>query len=116
MRRSRRTRSPCSIFISPMPAQEPIRSEKGARARERAKERLDREIPGLHIVGTSSPRVDVDASDAELERVLAPVKAARPDLIFVALGAPKQEIWSHRVREELRPAVLVGIGASLDFL
>jgi N-acetylglucosaminyldiphosphoundecaprenol N-acetyl-beta-D-mannosaminyltransferase len=34
----------------------------------------------------------------------------------VALGAPKQEIWIDQVRDELRPAVLLGVGASLDFV
>jgi len=34
----------------------------------------------------------------------------------VALGAPKQEIWSHRNLERLRPAVMLGVGASLDFV
>jgi N-acetylglucosaminyldiphosphoundecaprenol N-acetyl-beta-D-mannosaminyltransferase len=36
--------------------------------------------------------------------------------VLVALGAPKQEIWIDLVRDELRPTVLFGIGASLDFL
>ena len=35
---------------------------------------------------------------------------------MVALGAPKQELWSRAVVDELRPAVLVGCGASLDFI
>jgi exopolysaccharide biosynthesis WecB/TagA/CpsF family protein len=44
------------------------------------------------------------------------MKLAAPDLVLVALGSPKQELWIHRNREALRPAVLLGIGATLDFL
>ena len=36
--------------------------------------------------------------------------------MLVALGAPKQELWSHSRAELLKPAVLVGVGASLDFI
>jgi N-acetylglucosaminyldiphosphoundecaprenol N-acetyl-beta-D-mannosaminyltransferase len=36
--------------------------------------------------------------------------------LLVALGCPKQEIWMHRHREALRPAVMLGVGATLEFL
>jgi N-acetylglucosaminyldiphosphoundecaprenol N-acetyl-beta-D-mannosaminyltransferase len=36
--------------------------------------------------------------------------------VLVALGAPKQEIWIDEVAAELAPAVLMGVGASLDFI
>lgn len=85
-------------------------------AAQAAKERLEAEIPGLTIVGTSSPRVDVDEPAERRAATLAEVKAAKPDLVLVALGAPKQELWSDAVAKELRPAVLIGVGASLDFL
>ena len=60
--------------------------------------------------------VDVDAPTKETDAVLAPILAAKPDIVLVALGAPKQEIWIDRVRDALRPAVLLGVGASLDFI
>jgi len=85
-------------------------------AAERAKERLEREIPGLTIVGTSSPRIAIDEPAERRAATLAEVKAAKPDLVLVALGAPKQELWSDAVAKELRPAVLIGVGASIDFL
>jgi N-acetylglucosaminyldiphosphoundecaprenol N-acetyl-beta-D-mannosaminyltransferase len=36
--------------------------------------------------------------------------------VFVALGAPKQEIFIQAVRREVRPAVCLAVGASLDFV
>ena len=82
----------------------------------RAKERLEREILGLQIVGVASPRIAIDESAEHREEVVAAIRAARPDLVLVALGAPKQELWSHAVKTALRPAVVACVGASLDFV
>jgi N-acetylglucosaminyldiphosphoundecaprenol N-acetyl-beta-D-mannosaminyltransferase len=70
-------------------------------------------LPTLKIVGIDSPRINVDQIPKEL---VARIRAAEPDIVLVALGAPKQEIFSQEQRDALRPAVLVGVGASLDFI
>ena len=44
------------------------------------------------------------------------IRAARPDLLLVALGAPKQEFWIDEHFAEIAPAVALGVGASLDFI
>ena len=75
---------------------------------------LRKAVPGLRIVGIDAPRIDVDSGALD-EAVLARVNAASPDLVLVALGCPKQEIFMHLAAAALRPAVLLGIGASLDF-
>ena len=77
---------------------------------------FEREL-GAHVVGVDSPRISarpggVDESAAALERL----SAARPDLVLVAFGSPKQELWIHHHRAQLGPAVAVAIGASLDFV
>ena len=80
---------------------------------EQAKNVLLRQLPALNIVGVDAPPIDVDRVPASL---LAQIRETRPDIVLVALGAPKQEIFCHEQREALKPAVLIGIGASLDFL
>ncbi len=82
----------------------------------RAKEILERAYPGLQVVGTSSPDIGLTMSREAEDAVLEPVREARPHLLFLALGAPKQEVWAHRVRDRVRPAVILGVGASLDFV
>lgn len=70
---------------------------------------------GLQVVGADSPRIRLDGPDdsaAALERV----REARPHLLLVGLGAPKQEIWLHRHRADLQGVVSLGVGAGLDFL
>jgi N-acetylglucosaminyldiphosphoundecaprenol N-acetyl-beta-D-mannosaminyltransferase len=48
--------------------------------------------------------------------MLAKIKQARPDLLLVALGSPKQELWIDKHLNELQPAVAVAVGAGLDFV
>lgn len=71
---------------------------------------------GAQVVGVDSPKISIDPDAAENKPVLERIRAAKPDLLFVALGAPKQEIWMHRFSKAYAPAVALGIGAGLDFV
>lgn len=71
---------------------------------------------GTLVVGTDSPMIRLGATAQESEPVLARIRAAKPDLVMVAFGAPKQEQWMAEVAPHLGPAVLLGVGASLDFV
>jgi N-acetylglucosaminyldiphosphoundecaprenol N-acetyl-beta-D-mannosaminyltransferase len=82
---------------------------------EEAARRLRSQL-GVNVVGTESPRIRVDGQPDDSEAVLVRVRAAEPDLVLLALGAPKQEIWAHRFRSALGPAVVLGVGAGLDFV
>jgi N-acetylglucosaminyldiphosphoundecaprenol N-acetyl-beta-D-mannosaminyltransferase len=83
---------------------------------QRAADRMLADNPGLVVVDTLSPRIDLRESAAQRQGVLEAVRQATPDLVLVALGAPKQELWIHESRQALAPAVLLGIGATLDFM
>ncbi len=82
---------------------------------EEAATRLARDM-GVNVVGTFAPRIRLDGGADDTAETVRKIREARPDLLLVAFGAPKQEVWSHRYRTELGPVVTVGIGASLDFL
>ncbi|MEK7476875.1 MAG: WecB/TagA/CpsF family glycosyltransferase [Candidatus Coatesbacteria bacterium] len=77
---------------------------------------LPKRFPGIRLAGTFAPpfraRIDAAAERAAVRRI----NAARPDLVFVGLGAPKQELWMCRNRPRLRAPVLAGVGAAFDFL
>lgn len=70
----------------------------------------------FELVGTDSPEISLEAGHVPTAEALLRVQKARPDLLFVALGSPKQELWIARHREALGPTVALGIGAGLDFL
>ena len=70
---------------------------------------------GTDVVGTDAPRITLGDA-AQLERIAAQLNAAKPHLVLMAFGAPKQELLMDALREKVRPAVCLGIGASLDFI
>jgi len=82
---------------------------------EEAARRLRGDL-GVDVVGTDSPRIRIDGAPDDSAAALERLTAARPDLVLVAFGAPKQELWIHRNAGALGGAVALGVGACLDFL
>jgi N-acetylglucosaminyldiphosphoundecaprenol N-acetyl-beta-D-mannosaminyltransferase len=72
-------------------------------------------FPALKIVGTYSPPFRASPVEED-EAVIQAINEAGPDIIWVGLGSPKQELWMARHRERLTAPVLVGVGAAFDFL
>ena len=66
--------------------------------------------PGTQIVGTR----DGFFTPTQEPEVVAQIQAARPDIVLVALGIPKQEKWIARHKDVLGASVLVGVGGSFD--
>jgi N-acetylglucosaminyldiphosphoundecaprenol N-acetyl-beta-D-mannosaminyltransferase len=76
---------------------------------------LDKTCPGIGIVGTHSPpfRPTTPEEDAA---IIENINRAAPDVLWVGLGTPKQEMWMYRHRDKLRVPVMIGVGAAFDFL
>jgi N-acetylglucosaminyldiphosphoundecaprenol N-acetyl-beta-D-mannosaminyltransferase len=74
---------------------------------------LDRH-EGLQLAGGWSPP-HRELSDGELDEVAARINAARPDVVWVGIGVPKQEKWMAAMRDRLDAPVLIGVGAAFDF-
>jgi N-acetylglucosaminyldiphosphoundecaprenol N-acetyl-beta-D-mannosaminyltransferase len=83
---------------------------------ELAAAKLKQLHPALNIVGMAAPMIDIDGDPGPRKAIAADIAATRPDLVLAALGTPKQEIFCDEVRDLLAPAVLVGIGAGIDFV
>jgi N-acetylglucosaminyldiphosphoundecaprenol N-acetyl-beta-D-mannosaminyltransferase len=77
-----------------------------------AADRLVGLYPGLQVAGAyaGSP------ADADGDFIVACVRAASPDILFVAFGAPRQDLWIAKYREALQVPVMMGVGGSLDFI
>ena len=82
---------------------------------DEAARRLSLRYPGLCVAGTESP-LPHKLSHEEHERLLARIRSARPDIVFVAFGQPKGELWIAEHRHALGAPVCVQVGASLDFI
>lgn len=75
---------------------------------EKAGEALTARYPGLVIAGTSDGYFSDDAP------IIANINQAKPDLLLVCLGAPKQELWMQKNAAELDVGVMAGLGGALD--
>jgi N-acetylglucosaminyldiphosphoundecaprenol N-acetyl-beta-D-mannosaminyltransferase len=73
------------------------------------------EYPRLQIVGTYSPPFKADYSQEEMNDMVTIVNAAKPDILWVGMTAPKQELWIHRARSRLRVRFAAAVGAAFDF-
>lgn len=71
---------------------------------------LKKEYPELNIVGT---RNGYFSADDEVD-IVNEINASGADIVFVCLGAPKQEKWINAHKDELKVRVAMGIGGSLD--
>lgn len=76
---------------------------------------LARRYPALKAAGSYCPPMGFEKNEAEWERMSARLLAARPDIIFVALGSPKQEAVIERLRRLLPGSWWLGVGYALSF-
>ena len=75
---------------------------------------LSARFPGIHIAGSFSPPFR-PPTPPEDDSIVAVINAAAPDIVWVGLGAPKQERWMFDHCRRLQAPVLVGVGAAFDF-
>lgn len=75
---------------------------------------LEHQFPGLIVSGTYAPPFRA-LSPEEQERDLARITAARPHILWVGLGCPKQEIWMRENARRLKSVISIGVGAAFDF-
>ncbi len=83
---------------------------------EKAAAILRSRFPALDVAGMASPSVDMSEAPSAREPIYESIRRTRPDLLLVALGTPKGELFAHEAREAVRPAVVLSVGASLDFI
>jgi N-acetylglucosaminyldiphosphoundecaprenol N-acetyl-beta-D-mannosaminyltransferase len=81
----------------------------------RLAESLKKRFPGLNVVGTYSPPFR-PLNAQEDKEVVELINRTAPDVLWVGLGAPKQERWMHQHKSRLNAPVVLGVGAAFDML
>jgi N-acetylglucosaminyldiphosphoundecaprenol N-acetyl-beta-D-mannosaminyltransferase len=81
---------------------------------EQAAVRLQTEFPDMVNAGCYSPPFGA-WDELETRRIVNAIRKAKPDVLFVGLGAPRQDQWIAAMADILDVPVCVGIGGSLDF-
>jgi N-acetylglucosaminyldiphosphoundecaprenol N-acetyl-beta-D-mannosaminyltransferase len=77
--------------------------------------RMKKDYPALEVAGTYSPPFKPVYSPAELDEMIAAVNAARADVLWVGLTAPKQEKWIFTNQSRLNVRFIGAVGAVFDF-
>lgn len=77
---------------------------------EKAKKKIEEKYPFIQIVGTRNGYF----TDDESQRIVNEINSVGADIVFVCLGAPKQEKWIYENKDKVRARVMMGIGGSLD--
>lgn len=77
---------------------------------ESAAEALKFTYASLQIAGTQ------DGYEKDNEKVIQKINEAKPDILFVAMGSPRQEEWIEANRDKLHPSLYQGVGGSFDVL
>jgi N-acetylglucosaminyldiphosphoundecaprenol N-acetyl-beta-D-mannosaminyltransferase len=85
-------------------------------AADRAAEVLQERYPSLNVVGTYCPSYGFESDPEEVAAIDRAIRAAEPQILFVGLGAPKQEFWMADHCQALGVPVSLGIGVSFEFV
>lgn len=80
---------------------------------DEAARKLQELYPGLRIAGTYAPPMG-PMSRRQTTQIIRMVNRAQPAFLFVALGAPRQDLWIHEHRALLRVPVAMGVGCVFD--
>lgn len=76
---------------------------------------LKNKYKNIEIKGTLSPSYGFENNESEIKNIIKIIKDANPDILAVGLGAPKQEKFIYKYKDELNVPVSLAIGASIDF-
>jgi N-acetylglucosaminyldiphosphoundecaprenol N-acetyl-beta-D-mannosaminyltransferase len=77
--------------------------------------RMERDFPGIRVVGTYSPPYKPEFTGSELDNMIKAVNRAKPDLLWVGMTAPKQEKFILQSRDKLKVKFAGAVGAVFDF-
>jgi len=85
-------------------------------AAERAAKQLKNRYNKLDVVGIYAPPLGFENNEIENDKIITMIKCVQPDILFVGLGAPKQEKWIYKYRKDYNVPVSIGIGAAFEFI
>ncbi len=75
---------------------------------------LQARYPSLKIVGTYCPPYGFESDPTQLKQINLAIATAAPHILFVGLGAPKQEYWIYNNYQHLGTPMSIGIGVSFE--
>lgn len=86
------------------------------RVAERAAKVIQSTYRGVEVVGVFSPPFGFENSADQNYNIIRKINSVEPDVLIIGLGAPKQELWIHKHRKEIKTKVALCVGATIDFI
>jgi N-acetylglucosaminyldiphosphoundecaprenol N-acetyl-beta-D-mannosaminyltransferase len=81
----------------------------------RIRDKMASDFPRIRVVGTYSPAFKSHYSECEMDEMVQAINSAKPDVLWVGMTAPKQEMWIHQAQARLDVKFAAAIGAVFDF-
>jgi len=82
---------------------------------EQIKDKMAKEYPGIIVAGTYSPPFKPEFSEQDNHEMIETINAAKADVLWVGMTAPKQEKWIYKNKDKLDVRFIGAIGAVFDF-
>ncbi len=76
---------------------------------------MARDWPQVRIAGSYAPPFRAKFSDNEIDSMVSSINSAKPDVLWIGMTAPKQELWIHQVQSRLNVRFAGAVGAIFDF-
>ena len=76
----------------------------------KCKEKIKENYDGINIVGSNNGFFDLDNCDDLIEKI----NESKADILFVAMGAPRQEVFIEKYKDKLCCKIFMGVGGSFD--
>lgn len=77
--------------------------------------RMHRDYPNIRVAGSYSPPFKEIFTDEDNAHIISAINNSKPDVLWVGMTAPKQEVWLHRHKDQLDVKFAAAIGAVFDF-
>jgi len=82
---------------------------------ERIRRKLAKDFPNINFAGSYSPPYKAEFSQEDHQGMIEAINAAKPDILWVGLTAPKQEKWIFQNKDKLNVKFIGAIGAGFDY-
>lgn len=77
--------------------------------------KIQKEYPSLEIVSAVSPPFNFENDEEYNSRLVSDLANASPDILFLAIGCPRQELWLNKHKEQIGAKINIGVGGAFDF-
>jgi len=80
----------------------------------RLSNKVNKYFPNLSIAASISPPFNFETDFDENEKTIIELEKNNPDIVFVALGSPRQEIWISQIKKRIGAKLYMGVGSAFD--